>query len=116
MGTIDDYLAGLDAADAAVIARLYDIAARVAGETEQGKGYGMPALTYHGKPLLSVMRAKKHIGVYPFSGRVPDAVADALGGAEHDKGTIRFQPDMPLTEDAIRAVVTARIAEIDATA
>ncbi len=41
-------------------------------DSEQGTGYGMPALVYRGKPLIAVMRAKKHIGIYPFS---PDAVA-----------------------------------------
>ena len=113
MGTIDEYLAGLEEPDRDVIARVYDIARETAGETEQGMSYGMPALLYRGKPVLSVMRAKKHIGVYPFSGRVPDAVADALGDAEHAKGTIRFAPERPLSDDAVRAIVTARMAEID---
>lgn len=113
MGTIDDYLAGLDDADRAVVAHVYDVARAVAGETEQGKSYGMPALLHRGKALISVMRTKKHIGLYPFSGRVPEAVADALDGFEYDKGTIRFQPEHPLPDDAIRAIVTARIAEIE---
>ncbi|QAY60525.1 DUF1801 domain-containing protein [Microbacterium protaetiae] len=115
MGTIDEYLAGLEPADAAVVAQIYRVAAAAIGETEQGTGYGMPALTYRGKPLLSVMRTKKHIGVYPFSGRVPEAVAASLGDAEFDKGTIRFQPESPLSDEAVRAIVAARQAEIDAT-
>lgn len=113
MGTIDDYLAGLEPADAAVISHVFDVARRTAGETEQGTSYGMPALLYQGKALLSVMRTRRHIGVYPYSGRVPEAVAASLEGFEHDKGTIRFQPDRPLPDDAIRAVVTARMAEIE---
>ncbi|GAB3595070.1 iron chaperone [Microbacterium tumbae] len=113
MGTIDDYLEGLDAVDSAVIAHVYAVAAEAAGETEQGTSYGMPALLHRGKALLSVMRTRKHIGVYPYSGRVPEAVAHALTGYEHDKGTIRFQPEHPLPDDAIRAIVLARIAEIE---
>ena len=72
MGTVDDLLAGLDPADRAPVAHLYAVAREVVPEAEQGLGYGMPALVYRGKPLISVMRAKKHIGVYPFS---PDAVS-----------------------------------------
>lgn len=116
MGTVDDYLAELEPADRDSIRRVYDLASAVAPEAEQGKGYGMPALVYRGKPLLSVMRAKKHIGIYPFS---PSAVAEVAGiladhpGIGLDKGTIRFQPVHPLTDDAIEALVRARIVQIE---
>jgi len=113
VGTIDDYLAGLDETDRAVIERVYAIAREMAPDAEQGTGYGMPALVHRGKPFVSVMRARKHIGVYPFS---PDAVAAAaplLEGFDLAKGTIRFQPDRPLPEDAVRAFLTARLAQIE---
>ncbi|MFT4085779.1 MAG: DUF1801 domain-containing protein [Gordonia sp. (in: high G+C Gram-positive bacteria)] len=113
MGLIDDYLAALDDADAAVIGHVYEVARDVAGDIEQGKSYGMPALLYRGKPLISVMRAKKHIGLYPFSGRVPEAVGDLLAGVDHSKGTIRFQPEDPLPDATVRSIVAARMAEID---
>lgn len=113
MGTIDDYLESLEPDDRAVIAHVFDVARSAAGDTEQGTSYGMPALLYRGKALLSVMRTKKHIGVYPYSGRVPEVVAAVLEGFDHDKGTIRFQPERPLPDDAVRAVVAARIAEIE---
>ena len=105
MGTIDDYLAGLDATDAAVIAHTYDVA------LVQGLGYGMPALVYRGKSLLSVMRAKRHFGMYPFSPTAIVAVLPLLDGVDHAKGTIRFTE--PLPDDTVRALVTARVAEID---
>jgi len=116
MGTIDDYLAELSPADRAAIDRVYAVARREAPSAEQGKGYGMPALVYAGKPLLSVMRAKKHIGIYPFS---PDAVAavaallDGHPGVSVDKGTIRFQPEDPLPTDVLESLVRARLAQID---
>lgn len=117
VGTIDDYLTDLDAADRAVIDRVYAIATEEVPDAEQGKGYGMPALVLAGKPLLSVMRAKKHIGVYPFSPEAVAAVAGLLDGHPDisvDKGTIRFQPEHPLPEDAVRGLVRARVAQIDA--
>lgn len=113
MGTIDEYVATLAPEDAAVIARVYDIARAVVPEAEQGKGYGMPALTYKGKGLLSVMRAKHHFGLYPFSGKVIVAAEGALGGVEHAKGTIRFQADGPLSDETIELLVTLRKAELD---
>ncbi|MFD4421295.1 iron chaperone [Agromyces sp. NPDC058484] len=113
MGTIDDYLADLDPADRAVMQKVYAVAREVAPDAEQGTGYGMPALVYRGKPLLSVMRAKKHIGVYPFSPDAVDAVAPGLAGFDLDKGTIRFQPDVPLPDDTVRALVAVRKAQIE---
>lgn len=97
-----------------MIAHVYDVARSVVTGAEQGMGYGMPALTYRGKSLLSVMRAKKHIGLYPYSASVVEAVADRLTGFDFGKGTIRFQPDHPLSDAVIRRLVEARMAEIDA--
>ena len=116
MGTVDDLLAGLDAADRPSIERIYAIAQEEAPDAEQGLGYGMPALVYRGKPLVSVMRAKKHIGVYPFSPDAVSAVAVSLEGHPGtglDKGTIRFQPEHPLPDDVVRALIAARKAQID---
>ncbi len=113
MGTIDDYLAGLDAADRTVVEHVYDVVRATVPGLEQGKSYGMPALLYRGKALISVMRTKKHVGVYPYSGRVPAVVAESVSNLDYDKGTIRFQPEHPLPDDTIRAIVAARIAEID---
>ena len=116
MGTIDDYLEDLAPADRAAIDRVYAVACAEAPDAEQGKGYGMPALVHHGKPLLSVMRAKKHIGVYPFSPDAVAAVADALAGhpgASVDRGTIRFQPEHPIPTEVLETLVRARLAQID---
>ncbi|WP_447653149.1 iron chaperone [Microbacterium sufflavum] len=116
MGTIDDYLTGLAPADRAAIDRVYAIAREEEPDAEQGTGYGMPALVHGGRPLLSVMRAKKHIGVYPFSPDAVAAVAAALAdhpGASVDKGTIRFQPEDPIPEQTLRTLVRARLAQID---
>ena len=111
MGTIDDYLETLDPPDAVIIAHTYEVARGVVPDAEQGLGYGMPALTYRGKSLLSVMRAKAHFGVYPFS---PDAIVEILpllDGVDHAKGTIRFTE--PLPDETIRALVAARKRQID---
>ncbi|MFT4227514.1 iron chaperone [Micropruina sp.] len=113
MGTIDDYLDELDPADRAVVEHVYDVVQATVPDLEQGKSYGMPALLYRGKALISVIRTRKHFGVYPYSGRVPAIVAESVDDLDYDKGTIRFQPERPLSDDTIRAIVAARVAEID---
>lgn len=113
MGTVDDYLAELDANDRAAVEHVYDVARTVVPDAEQGKGYGMPALVYKGKSLIAVMRTQNHIGVYPFSPDAIKAAAEDLDGFDRDKGTVRFQPDAPLPDSAIRTLVQSRKAQID---
>lgn len=113
MGIVDDYLAGLEPNDATVIAGLYAVAREEVPEAEQGKSYGMPALLYRGKPLLSLMRTKKHIGLYPYSGQVVADLAAALTDFDCSTGTIRFQPERPVPDDLLREVVRLRRAQID---
>ncbi|SFS15922.1 Uncharacterized conserved protein YdhG, YjbR/CyaY-like superfamily, DUF1801 family [Microbacterium sp. cf046] len=116
MGTVDDYLGELEVEDRAAIDRVYALARTEVPEAEQGKGYGMPALVYRGKPLISVMRAKKHIGIYPFSPDAVSAVADEVNRVEEsglDKGTIRFQPSHPLPDEVVLALVRFRREQID---
>ena len=115
MGTVDEYLSELDDADREAVDRVYALAREEAPDAEQGKGYGMPALVYRGKPLISVMRAKKHIGIYPFSPDAVTAVAadvQAVEGTGLDKGTVRFQPGHPLPDDVVRALVRFRMHQI----
>jgi Uncharacterized conserved protein len=113
MGTIDDYLATLAPEDRAVIAHAYAVANALVPDAEQGKGYGMPALLHRGKPLLSVMRAKKHIGIYPFSPDAVTAAAPMLDGFDLDKGTIRFQPDHPVPDAVLETLVRTRKEQIE---
>lgn len=115
MGTIDDYLETLDSGNRAEVTRLYRAARGVVPDATQGTGYGMPALLFEGRPVLSVMRTAKHFGVYPFS---PAAVSEVAGmvaelpGVSTTKGAIRVDPEHPLPESVVRALVRARVAEL----
>lgn len=113
MGTVDDYLASLDEASRATIGHLYDVARTEVPDAEQGLGYGMPALVYRGKPLLSVMRTKTHIGLYPFSPEAIEAVVAQLDGFDHAKGTIRMSVEHPISDATLRELLAARRAQIE---
>jgi uncharacterized protein YdhG (YjbR/CyaY superfamily) len=114
MGEMTDYIAGLEEPDRSVIAEVQRAALVVVPDAVEGVGYGMPALRYRERPLLSVMRAKGHIGLYPFSPAVVAAVADALVGYSFAKGTIRFTADHPLPDGLVARIVALRRDEIDA--
>lgn len=115
-GAVTAYLAGLDPADADVIGQVYAVARDVVPDAGEGLSYGMPALTYRGKPLIAAVRAARHVGVYPFSGDLVAGVAEqvaAVPGASTSKGTVRFAPGSPLPEAIVRALVAARRDQID---
>lgn len=114
MGALMDYLEGLDPAERDALERIRARAVELVPEAEEGLGYGMPALTYRGRPLLSVRATKTHLGYYPFSADVIDRLQPDLDGIDWSKGTIRFQPEHPLPDDLITALIVLRRDEIDA--
>ncbi|WP_454042141.1 iron chaperone [Cellulosimicrobium sp. Marseille-Q8652] len=113
MGTVTDYLADLAEPERGALEHVVALARETVPGAEEGTGYGMPALTYRGRPLLSAVRAAKHLAVYPFSPAAVAAVVPRLDGWSHAKGTIRFSADHPLPDDVVRALVAARVAEIE---
>lgn len=114
MGTVTDYLAGVDEdGRRAVLTRVIDIARGLVPDTEEGMGYGMPALRHQGKPLIAVVAAAKHLSLFPFSSAVVEAVAADLDGYSLSKGTIRFDADRPVPDDLVERIVRMRAAEIE---
>ncbi len=81
-------------------------------DADEGMSYGMPCFRVGGKPAIGFGAAKAHLSLYPFSGQVLSRVAERLGGLNWSKGAINFQPDQPLPDDVIDAVLQARLAEI----
>jgi uncharacterized protein YdhG (YjbR/CyaY superfamily) len=119
-GPLSAYLASLASGESGspdVAAALGAIVARARSlvpDLTEGTSYAMPALLYRGKPLLSVGERAKHLGYYPFSGKVVSAVQDLLGNIPHSSGAVRFSLQQPLPLPVVDALVLARRDEIDA--
>jgi uncharacterized protein YdhG (YjbR/CyaY superfamily) len=114
MGDMTEYIAGLEEPDRSAMADVQRTALAVVPDAVEGRSYGMPALRYRDKPLLSVMQAKGHIGLYPYSPAVVEAVSAELEGYSRSKGTIRFTAEQPLPEGLVERIVALRRDEIDA--
>lgn len=112
MGTVDEFLAGLDEPNRAALTRVRDLALEVAPSAEQGTGYGMPALVLDGRPLLALAVARRHLALYPFSPAAVDVVRDRLSASQVSKGTVRFSLDAPLADAVVRDLVAYRAEEI----
>ena len=114
MGEMSDYIAGLEGPERDVIEGIRARAVTLVPEAVEGVSYGMPALRYRDSPLLSVMQAKEHIGLYPYSPPVIEAVSAELEGYSWAKGTIRFTPEHPLPDSLVERIILLRRDEIDA--
>jgi len=115
MAEIDDYLARLDEEDATIISHAFATARSLVPDAEDGVSYGMPALIFSSRPLLSVMRAKGHFGLYPYSAVVVAAVVETIGpveGLTSAKGTVRLPLGAPIPDIVVSQLVLARQEEI----
>jgi len=113
MQPVQDYLETLNSDDKAAIKRIYDIAKKLVPEAEEGMSYGMAALKYKGKGLVSAVVFKNHMSYFPYSGTIPGQISEELKGFEFSKGTIYFSLDHQLSDKAIEAAVVARKEMID---
>lgn len=109
-----EYIDGLDEAAAIVVAGWRRRAEELAGVVTEATSYGMPALKYRGRPLVSVVATKAGFSIFPFSADAVAAVLPHLEGFAATKGGVKFTAERPLPVAAFDAMIAARKAEIDA--
>lgn len=115
MGTVTEYIAGLDEPARSVLDRYRARAVALVPEAEEGMSYGMAALRYRGRPLVSVVSTRRGYSVFPFSSTVVEHVVAELDGFDSTRGGIRFTDRRHLPDDAFDRLVAGRRDEIDAT-
>jgi uncharacterized protein YdhG (YjbR/CyaY superfamily) len=116
MGAVGDYLATIEGADRDALERVYAIARELVPEAEEGMSYGMSALLFGGKGLITTLKTRKFLSLYPYSGAVIPAVVGDLPGFEVTSGSIHYSAERQLPERVLRRIVTLRRAEIEAMA
>jgi uncharacterized protein YdhG (YjbR/CyaY superfamily) len=77
--------------------------------------YGMPSWRVDGTAVAGIAASTAHCAFFPHSGTALDGLAVKLAGYDLAKGTVRFAVDRPLPTPLVRAVITARLAEVSAT-
>jgi uncharacterized protein YdhG (YjbR/CyaY superfamily) len=110
-GTIDEYLADVNAEQRAVLEALRQTIRAVAPKAEECISYGLAAFRLNGRPLVAFGAAAHHCAFYPMSSATVEAFQDQLRRFDTSKGTIRFSTDKPLPKTLVRKLVKARMAE-----
>lgn len=109
---INDYLKTVEPAKRKALQRIRTLAKEVVPEAEEAIVYGMPALKFLGKPFLGFDAHKNHIGIYPFSGRVFETIADQLHGYKRTKGALHVPLDKPIPKSVLQTIIGARLRAI----
>ena len=78
MTVIDDYLTNVEPSKRQELERIRTLAQKIVPDAEEAIVYGMPTLTYQGKPFLGFDAHKQHIGIYPYSSQVIEELKDQL--------------------------------------
>jgi uncharacterized protein YdhG (YjbR/CyaY superfamily) len=112
MTLIDDYLTNVEPSKRKELERIRTLAKKTVPSTEEAIIYGMPTLTYQGKPFLGFNAHKHHIGIYPYSSQVIDTLKDQLHDYGFSKGGIRVPLDHPISEDLLKQIIHQRLKQI----
>lgn len=108
--TIDEYLARVTPDQRAALELLRAQIRAAAPGAEECISYGQPAFR-RGRVVCGFGATKKHCALYMFSDTTLDAFADELEAFDVSKGTVRFQPNRPLSAPLVTKLVEARLAE-----
>ena len=106
--TIDEYLALLSEDKRAALEKLRKAIRAAAPKAEECISYGIPSYRLDGY-LVGFGAGKDHCSFYP--GTVLRDFAEDLKQYETSKGTIRFQPERPLSASLVRRIVKARVVQ-----
>lgn len=116
MSPIDEYLEKVEPAKRKALERIRTLAKKAVPDAEETISYRMPTLKYRGKSFLGFDAHANHIGLYPYSSRVIEALREELSAYETSKGAIRIPLDKPIPERILRAVIELRVDAIRADA
>jgi len=106
MSVIDDYLETLSGPEKQTIAHMYALVRHWVPTATEELSYGMPAFTYEGKGLISVMSNKDFLSLYPFC--AVGRLGIDLDAYEKTSGSIHFSVDKPLPDELLQRIVQAR--------
>ena len=110
--SVDDYIASLPTESQAVAAQLRALIRDAAPGVSERISYDMPTFDLNGQPLIYFGAWKKHIGLYPATGRVVAHFGDEFAPYKLGPGTIQFPLDKPMPMDLIRRIIEYRASEL----
>jgi uncharacterized protein YdhG (YjbR/CyaY superfamily) len=109
--TIDEYIAGFPRETQALLEEIRKTIREAAPKAEETISYDMPTFTLGGSYLIYFAGWKKHIALYPVSGKLLDELGEELSKYKGSKGSVHFPLNKPMPLDLITRIVKIRLQE-----
>jgi len=117
---VDDYIANQDDAHAKALRHLRAQLLAALPNADEGISYGIPAYRVvpggkgKGKVVCGFSASKKHCALVLFDDVTIEAHAELLVGHDTTKSQVRFADGSLLSDDEVKALVTARLHAVGA--
>lgn len=108
--TVDGYLADQPEPQRSALEALRARIHQLLPDAEETISYGIPAFRSGGRIVVWIAGWKAHCSIYPLDDGFVARHADELRAYELGKGTLRFSPDRPLSDELLADLIRARLA------
>lgn len=109
--SIDEYIATFPEDVQGILQEIRAVIRSAAHEAVETISYDMPTFNLNGTYLIYFAGWKKHIALYPVTGKISEVLAAELSGYKGTKGSVHFPLNKPMPLDLIRRITELRIAE-----
>ena len=110
--TIDQYIAGFPAETQRILQQLRALVHEVSPGATERISYAIPTFDLRGSLLIAIAGWKHHIGLYPVTGRVAEALAAELATYKMGRGSVQLPLVKPMPLELVRRIVELRAAAI----
>lgn len=112
--TVDEYIAAQPEAVQPQLERMRVIIRKALPGVEEAISYQIAGFKMHGRFVIYMSAAKEHIGLYPATEAITDALGEEIAPHLHGKGTMRFRYADRIPTRLLQRVVKIRLAEVEA--
>lgn len=114
--SIDEYIASFPEDVQKILQEIRAVIRGAAPDAVETISYDMPTFNLNGTYLIYFAGWKKHVALYPVSGKIAEALSTELSEYKGTKGSVHFPLNKPMPFDLIRRITALRIAENRASA
>lgn len=114
--SIDEYIAGFPEDVQKVLQEIRGVIREAAPGAVETISYDMPTFNLNGTYLIYFAGWKKHVALYPVTGKISGTLSTELSNYKGTKGSVHFPLNKPMPLDLIRKITELRVAENQAAA